>query len=84
MRALTGQVSKPKIVVTDQAKLWQFVFEIEHESQISHLDDPVYWLKRDAESVPMIIGLDEGPQKTCLLVSQGSDCNIWFQLTQGK
>lgn len=59
---------------------WIFDFVIESNGVYQLDNDEFGILKQDSEGVPMIIGLNEQYSLTPMLITQGSQQNIWFEL----
>ena len=57
---------------------WMFEFETEQEGVFGDLVDPVSVLRADAEGVPMLLGLGNRSDLAPVLITQGSEQNIWF------
>ena len=57
---------------------WAFEFEVEFEGIYQLNMDTFGILKKDCEGVPMLIGLNEQYTLTPMLVTDGSQQNIWF------
>lgn len=56
-----------------------FCFEvIPDRAEVFH--DQLRGLKADCQGVPMITGLDEQPETSNILQTDGADANIWFQI----
>lgn len=60
---------------------WVFEFEIERDGVYgqSGSQDEFAELKKDAQNIPMLIGLGEIPGVAPRLETQGTDQNIWFE-----
>jgi hypothetical protein len=63
----------------EQDHLWSFEFYIPSLSAVSTADDPLGFLKADADQVPMITGLDEQHIKLEYLLP---GTNVWFDLIE--
>lgn len=63
----------------EQAHLWSFEFDIPSLSAVSTAEDPLGFLKADADQVPMITGLDEQHIKLEYLLP---GTNVWFDLIE--
>ena len=57
---------------------WMFEFETETDGIYGPKDDPVSVLRADAEGVPMLRGLNNGPDIDTVLLTSGPGQNIWF------
>lgn len=70
---------RSQIEIIDHARqtdrTWQFVFEVESDLVYGTDFQDLY---RDADGVPMLIGLDEKNLEQRSLKVQGADQNIWF------
>jgi len=77
LRCLPERISVPQ----RRDNLWTFDFEVPGLSSISAGDDDLGLLLQDADSIPMITGLDE-PMGLDATLSPGH--NIWFELQNGK
>lgn len=80
LRCLPENITNPR----RDGDVWCFQFDVETPAAIADGDDPVAFLKSDAQDVPMLINLDEDPDLTALLDSQGNEPNIWFELAMDK
>ena len=59
---------------------WTFEFSVEFEG-IYQIDRDMFGvLKQDSDGVPMLVGLDEQYTLTPMLVTSGSQQNIWFDM----
>jgi len=76
LRTLTENISDP----LRQDNTWSFEFDVADPSAVGTLNDPVEFLKRDCNGVPMNTGLDESKIQDSVLKSQGDDANIWFDV----
>jgi hypothetical protein len=83
---------KPKVIevngkslgfsMNKPVKTWQFEWRMEIDDIFTAKGDPVYWLKRDFNHIPIIPNLDEMiVLKRPMLVTEGEDTNIIFSLT---
>jgi hypothetical protein len=59
---------------------WSFEFEVESGLvySASGREDDITVLVNECEGVPMIVGLKETQTQHSVLITQGSDQNIWF------
>lgn len=57
---------------------WMFEFETESDGIYGPELDPVQVLRNDAEGVPMLLGLDNRTDISPVLVTSGTNQNIWF------
>lgn len=57
---------------------WMFEFETESDGIYGPELDPVQVLRNDAEGVPMLLGLDNQTDISPVLVTSGTNQNIWF------
>jgi hypothetical protein len=65
--------------VTDQTGTrWMFEFETDRNGVFGSDSDPCEILRADAEGVPMLLGLNNGPDIESCLCTQGTSQNIWF------
>lgn len=76
LRALPENISIPTKVETPGHSAWEFEFDIEQAGSLELNDDAVGLLKIDCKDVPMLIGLDEDPGISGLLIY---DTNIFFE-----
>jgi hypothetical protein len=60
--------------------VWSFEFEVESGLVYSELgqENDITVLVNECEGVPMIVGLNETQTQHSVLITQGSDQNIWF------
>ena len=62
--------------------MWQFEWRMEIDDIFTAKGDPLYWLKRDFNHIPIIPNLDEMiVLKRPMLITEGADANIIFSLT---
>lgn len=62
--------------------MWQFEWHMEIDDIFTANGDPLYWLKRDFNHIPIIPNLDEMiVLKRPMFVTEGTDTNIIFTLT---
>lgn len=78
LRTLPENITNP----TKDKMVWQFEFLVPDLSSLGDAQDPVKLLKNDADSVPMILGLDEQEVTVPYIISHGDQCNIWFELVK--
>ena len=78
LRTLPSDITEPIKTVDQQKVYWQFDFEIDSIESVTLADNPVGYLERDSQDVPMILGLDETQRNTQFLKPDGDDANIWF------
>ena len=76
LRTQIFEVGTPK----DSNGYWSFEFSVEFDGIYQHGLDTFGILKQDCDSVPMIVGLNEKYTLTPMLVTDGSQQNIWFEL----
>ena len=57
---------------------WMFEFETESEGIYGPESDPTQVLRLDAQGVPMLLELNNGPDIDTILVTEGARQNIWF------
>jgi hypothetical protein len=57
---------------------WMFEFEVEADDVYGTDSDPSAVLRADADSVPMLCGLDNRNELASMLATSGPDQNIWF------
>lgn len=57
---------------------WSFEFEVETPSTLGSEHNPVEVLVSDAEGVPMLTGLENNKNIKPMLVTNGTDQNVWF------
>jgi hypothetical protein len=57
---------------------WMFEFETELDGVFGPESDPTQILREDAEGVPMLLNLDNRSDLAPVIVTQGSEQNIWF------
>jgi hypothetical protein len=55
-----------------------FEFETETDNIYGTDDDLTAVLRADAEGVPMLLGLDNRPEMSTVLITHGKKQNIWF------
>lgn len=65
-------------IPTHEKGRWCFDFSIENDSIFQQDTDLFGILKNDCEGVPMIIGLNDEYVLTSVLITQGTQQNIWF------
>lgn len=72
---------RSQIAVTESAERgphgWHFVFAVEN---VMVYGEDLGELRRDAEGVPMITGLDEPALAARVLHTSGAEQNIWFDM----
>lgn len=78
LRTLPENISRP--IHNSDTGLWSFEFVVVDPASITCDSNPVGYLLKDCAGVPMILGLDETPDTTPFLISNGTDTNIWFEL----
>lgn len=78
LRTQPQQVSEPRCL--DQK--WLFSFESETENVFAMDGDPdsLAALKQDCNGIPMMLGLTEDHGIEPVLICQGANQNIWFEL----
>ena len=59
---------------------WQFEFDVENPSVFGSNEDPVFYLKQDANMVPMMPTLTNSVELPPMLSVDGVDQNIWFKM----
>jgi len=59
---------------------WRFEFETEAEGVYGDSLDPVSVLRSDAQGVPMLLDLGNRSDLAPMLITEGSEQNIWFEL----
>jgi hypothetical protein len=93
MRTQIFEITDPELVsdipaefvwAGKEAKIWQFSFEIEPQSQWSVDNDEFWILKNDSDHTPMLIGLTETAQMDPWLVTQGDRINIIYHAQTTK
>lgn len=57
---------------------WSFEFEVETQGVFGSSADPVAVLRTDAEGIPMINNLDNSNELPPILITKGTQQNIWF------
>jgi len=76
---LRTQLFDLTIPIQDQTGTrWMFEFETETDGVYGPEDDPTQVLRADAEGVPMLRELNNDPGIDSVLVTAGSNQNIWF------
>lgn len=77
LRTLPENITNP--THNTGVKTWSFEFEI---PTVAAFDNGrlLGALLDDCNNVPMILGLDEGENLDPVLVPEGPDCNIWFEV----
>jgi hypothetical protein len=78
LRTLPENISRP--VHNAETGIWSFEFAVIDPASVTCDGNPVGYLLNDCAGVPMILGLSETPGITPILISSGSDANIWFEL----
>ena len=58
---------------------WRFEFETETPGVYGDTADPVGVLRTDAEGVPMLLDLDNRKDLPPVLITAGTEQNIWFE-----
>jgi len=76
LRTQLFRIQEPMIDASNRA--WMFEFETESDNIYGTDDDLTAVLRADAEGVPMLLGLDNRPEMSTVLVTQGKNQNIWF------
>ena len=76
LRTQLFRIQEPMIDASNRA--WMFEFETESDNIYGTDDDLTAVLRADAEGVPMLLGLDNKPEMSTVLVTQGKNQNIWF------
>ena len=61
-----------------QNLVWQFEFATESEGMFGDTLDPTQVLRSDSEGVPMIVDLGNRENLASVLITAGTDQNIWF------
>jgi len=59
--------------------IWTFEFETEADGVFGDSADPTQILRLDSEGVPMIIDLDNQENLASILITTGTNQNIWFE-----
>jgi hypothetical protein len=77
LRTQIFDVSTPE---TNQG-YWSFWFDVEFEGIYQQGQDVFGILKKDCEGVPMLLGLDEKFVTNSFLTAEGSQQNIWFEIS---
>jgi len=62
-----------------QNLIWQFEFATESEGMFGDALDPTQVLRSDSTGVPMIVDLDNQPGIPSVIITDGTDQNIWFE-----
>ena len=78
LRTLPENITRP--VHNVDTGIWSFEFVVVDPATVACDGNPVGYLQKDCEDVPMIQGLDETGEIAPVLVSLGADANIWFEL----
>jgi len=60
--------------------VWSFEFSVEFQGIYQDDNDEFGILKKDSDSVPMLVGLNEKCFLTPCLVPEGNQRNIWFEI----
>jgi len=76
LRTQLFRIQEPMVDASGSA--WMFEFETESDNIYGTDDDLTSVLRADAEGVPMLLGLDNRPEMSTVLVTQGKHQNIWF------
>lgn len=77
LRCLPENITLPQRLLRGQHATWQFSFSVPDPAAIEIDQDPVGYLRRDCQGVPMIQGLDETSQPGAVL-DPGPGGNIEF------
>lgn len=80
LRTLPERVTVPQVTFSADQKQWIFEFDIPDLSAVTEGTDLFGLLRRDAEAVPMIIGLSETTHLPATLHTMGDDVNVWFAI----
>jgi hypothetical protein len=75
---LPENISRP--VHNAETGIWSFEFAVIDPASVTCDGNPVGYLLNDCAGVPMILGLSETPGITPILISSGTDANIWFEM----
>jgi hypothetical protein len=76
---LRTQLFRIQTPMSDQLnRAWMFEFETESNNIYGDDADPTAVLRTDANSVPMLLGLNNRPDMSATLVTTGPQQNIWF------
>jgi hypothetical protein len=78
LRTLPENITRP--VHNADTGIWSFEFVVVDPATVACDGNPVGYLQKDCEDVPMIQGLDETGEIAPVLVSLSADANIWFEL----
>lgn len=74
MRAQIFDLLEP----TEYHGTWSFEFEVETPDVFGTKEDPVAVLREDADGIPMIANLNNTLELGSVLISHGTNKNIWF------
>lgn len=77
LRTQIFDVSSP----LEQNGYWSFYFRVEFEGIYQQDQDEFGTLKKDCDGVPMLLGLDEKFVTNSCLITEGSQQNIWFEIS---
>ena len=64
---------------TQENRTWIFEFETETDGVFGDRSDPTHILRLDSEGVPMIVELGNREHLSSVLITAGTDQNIWFE-----
>ena len=78
LRTLPENITTP--VYNENAQRWEFEFEVVDANNISVGSDELGLLIKDCNNVPMILGLNEPAEQASVLITDGPDTNIWFEV----
>ena len=76
LRTQLFRIQEPTVDRLNRA--WMFEFETETDNIYGTDDDLTAVLRADAEGVPMLLGLDNRPEMSTVLITHGNQQNIWF------
>ena len=77
--SLRTQLFRLQLPVVDTLNhSWMFEFEVEADNVYGDDVDPTAVLRADASGVPMLCWLNNRPELSTVLVTDGPDQNIWF------
>ena len=82
MRTLPENISVP-IYNTDK-KQWAFEFDVINPETIEKNNNAIGFLLHDCNSVPMITGLNEHFIESTVLITDGDNTNIWFEVINNR
>jgi hypothetical protein len=80
LRCLPYNIQAPR----RQGEVWKFKFDLDSPAALSDQPGDLEFLRRDAQGVPMILGLDETTGLDATIQTQGVEVNTSFRILGDK